>query len=56
MADNLNEYFSLVFTGEEGISTLPVPETKFEGRECRLFRTTNCNPKNGSYENKGYDV
>ena len=32
MADNLNEYFSSVFTRED-ISILPVLETKFEGRE-----------------------
>ena len=32
MAENLNEYFSSVFT-RESISTLPVLETKFEGRE-----------------------
>ena len=32
MAENLNEYFSSVFTRED-ISTLPVLETKFEGRE-----------------------
>ena len=32
MAENLNEYFSSVFT-REGISILPVLETKFEGRE-----------------------
>ena len=32
MAENLNEYFSSVFTRED-ISALPVPETKFEGRE-----------------------
>ena len=31
MAENLNEYFSVVFTMED-ISALPVPETKFEGR------------------------
>ena len=31
-AENLNEYFSSVFTRED-ISTLPVLETKFEGRE-----------------------
>ena len=42
MAENLNEYFSSVFTRED-ISALPVSETKFE-----LFRTTNCNTKNGS--------
>ena len=32
MAENLNEYLSSVFTRED-ISILPVPETKFEGRE-----------------------
>ena len=33
MVENLNDYFSLAFTRED-ISTLPVLETKFEGREC----------------------
>ena len=32
MAENLNEYFSSMFTRED-ISILPVLETKFEGRE-----------------------
>ena len=32
MAENLNEYFSSVFTRED-ISILPVLETKFERRE-----------------------
>ena len=32
MAENLNEYFSSVFT-REYISRLPVPASKFEGRE-----------------------
>ena len=32
MAEHLNEYFSSVFTRED-ISALPVPQTKFEGRE-----------------------
>ena len=32
MAENLNEYFSSVFTRED-ISISPVLETKFEGRE-----------------------
>ena len=32
MAENLNEYFSSVFTRED-VSILPVLETKFEGRE-----------------------
>ena len=31
MAENLNEYFSSVFTRED-ISALLVPETRFEGR------------------------
>ena len=45
MAENLNEYFRLVFTKED-ISALPEPETKFEGRESdRLFKIINCNPK-----------
>ena len=43
MAENLNEYFSSVFTREDTSA-----ETKFEGRESRLFSTTNCNTKNGS--------
>ena len=43
MAENLNEYFSSVFTRED-ISILPVLETKFEGREfdylghCILYK------------------
>ena len=32
MAENLNEYFSSVFTREDS-SSLLVPESKFEGRE-----------------------
>ena len=32
MAENLNEYFSSVFTREDS-SILPLLETKFEGRE-----------------------
>ena len=32
MTENLNDYFNSVFT-REYISALPVPETKFEGRE-----------------------
>ena len=48
MAEDRNEYISSVFARED-ISALIVPETKFEGRESvRLFRTTNCNSKNGS--------
>ena len=37
MAENLNEYFSSVYTRED-ISTLPVPENKFEGRESDYLR------------------
>ena len=37
MAENLNEYFSSVFTRED-ISALPVPGTKFEGRESDFRR------------------
>ena len=33
MAENLNEFFSSVFTRED-ISALPVTETKFAGREA----------------------
>ena len=51
MAENLNEYFSSVFTRED-ISISPVLETKFE---VLLFKSTNCNPNNGSYENKRYE-
>ena len=47
MAENLNEYFSSVFTRED-ISALPVPDTKFEGRESNYLGPSNCNPKNGS--------
>ena len=37
MTENLNEYSSSVFTRED-ISALPVPETKFEGRESDYLR------------------
>ena len=36
MTENLNEYFSSVFTAED-ISALPVPDTKFEGRESNYL-------------------
>ena len=41
MAENLNEYFSSVFTGED-ISALPVPETIFEGRESDYLERFVC--------------
>ena len=44
MAENLNECFSSVFTRED-ISTLPVLETKFEGRESDYLRQLIVTPK-----------
>ena len=44
MAENLNEYFSSVFTRED-ISTLPVLETKFEWRESDYLRQLIVTPK-----------
>ena len=44
MAKNLNEYFSSVFTRED-ISALPVPETKFEGRESDYLGQLIVTPK-----------
>ena len=44
MAENLNEYFSLVFTREDS-SALPVPETKFEGRESDYLGQLIVTPK-----------
>ena len=54
MAENLNEYFSSVFTRED-ISILPVLETKFEGRGFDYLGQLIVNPNNGSYENKRYE-
>ena len=47
MAENLNEYFSSVFT-REYISASPVPETKFEGRQSDYLGQLIVTPKNGS--------
>ena len=44
MAENLNEYFSSVFTGED-ISALPVPKTKIEGRESDYLEQLIVTPK-----------
>ena len=44
MAENLNEYFSSVFTREDA-SALPVPETKFEGRESDYLEQLIVTPK-----------
>ena len=57
MAENLNDYFSSVFTGEE-ISALPVPETKFEGRESDNLGQLIVTPKMVATKitiNKGYE-
>ena len=47
MAENRNEYFSSLFTSED-ISALPVPETKFEGRESDYLVQLIVTHKNGS--------
>ena len=44
MAENLYEYFSSVFTRED-TSVLPVPETKFEGRESDYLGQLIVTPK-----------
>ena len=44
MAENLNEFFSSVFTRED-TSALPVPETKFEGRESDYLGQLIVTPK-----------
>ena len=44
MAENLNEYFSLVFTRDD-ISALPLPETNFEGRHSDYFGQLVVTPK-----------
>ena len=44
MAENQNEYFSLVFT-RENINILPVLETKFKGRESDYLGQLIVTPK-----------
>ena len=44
MAENLNVYFSSVFTRED-VSALPAPETKFEGRESDYLGQLIVTPK-----------
>ena len=44
MAENLNEYLSLVFTNED-IRSLPVPDTMFEGRESDYLGQLMVNPQ-----------
>ena len=56
MAEELNMHFSSVFTREDTrvYSSLPAPETKFEGSEGeRLGQFIySCNPRSSSYERK----
>ena len=47
MAEDLNGYFSSVFTRED-ISSLPVPGTKFQEVKSDCLRAVNCNSRNGS--------
>ena len=44
MAEKLYKYFSWVLTRED-ISVLPVPETKFEGRESDYLGQLTVTPK-----------
>ena len=44
MAENINDYFISVFTRED-ISALPLPETKFEGRESDYLGQLIVTPK-----------
>ena len=47
MAEELNMHFSSVFTRED-TSSLPVPETKFEGSEGEKVGVVSCNPRSSS--------
>ena len=47
MAEELNMHFSSVFT-REYTSSLPVPETKFNGSEGERFGAVSCNPRRSS--------
>ena len=47
MDEELNMHFSSVFTRED-TSSLPVPETKFNGPEEERFGAVNCNPRSSS--------
>ena len=49
MADELNLHFSSVFTRED-TSSLPVPETKFNGAVGEIGAVS-CNPRSSSYQN-----
>ena len=47
MAEELNMHFISVFTRED-TSSLPVPETKFNGSEGERFGAVSCNPRSSS--------
>ena len=47
MAEELNMHFSSVFTRED-TSSLPVPETKFNGSERGEVGAVSCNPRSSS--------
>ena len=47
MAEELNKHFSSVFTRED-TSSLPVPETKFNGSGGGKVGAVNCNPRSSS--------
>ena len=46
-AEELNVHFSSVFT-REYTSSLPVPETKFNGSEGEKVGAVSCNPRSSS--------
>ena len=50
MAEELNMYFSSVFTRED-TSSIPVPETKFKGSEGERLGQFSCNPRSNSQQN-----
>ena len=47
MAEELNMHFSSVFTRED-TSSLPAPETKFEGSEGERLGAVSGNPRSSS--------
>ena len=47
MAEDLNEYFRSVFTRKD-ISSLPVPDAKFQGAKSYNFGQLIVTPENGS--------
>ena len=54
MAEHLNEYFRLVITRVD-INSLPVAETKFEGRGSDYLGQLTVTPRMIAKENKGYE-